>query len=30
MITTVEAVHLAAFRDVRGIAREKATIFQGL
>ena len=30
MITTVEAVHLAAFRDIRGIAREKAAIFQGL
>ncbi len=30
MITTVEAVHLAAFGDVRGIAREKAAIFQGL
>ena len=30
LITTVEAVHLAAFRDVRGIAREKAAIFEGL
>ena len=30
LITTVEAVHLAAFRDLRGIAREKASIFQGL
>jgi UDP-N-acetylmuramoyl-tripeptide--D-alanyl-D-alanine ligase len=30
MITTVAAVHLAAFRDVRGIAREKASIFRGL
>ena len=30
MITTVEAVHLAAFRDLSGIAREKAAIFQGL
>jgi len=30
MITTVEAVHLAAFRDLRGIAREKAAIFEGL
>jgi UDP-N-acetylmuramoyl-tripeptide--D-alanyl-D-alanine ligase len=30
MITTVEAVHLAAFGDVRGIAREKASIFEGL
>ena len=30
MITTVEAVHLAAFRDVSGIAREKAAIFEGL
>jgi UDP-N-acetylmuramoyl-tripeptide--D-alanyl-D-alanine ligase len=30
MITTVEAVHMAAFRDLRGIAREKASIFQGL
>ena len=30
MVTTVEAVHLAAFRDIRGIAREKAAIFGGL
>lgn len=30
IITTVEAVHLAAFRDIRGIAREKAAIFSGL
>jgi UDP-N-acetylmuramoyl-tripeptide--D-alanyl-D-alanine ligase len=30
LITTVEAVHLAAFRDIRGIAREKAAIFGGL
>lgn len=30
LITTVEAVHLAAFRDVGGIAREKAAIFSGL
>ena len=30
MITTVAAVHLAAFRNVRGIAREKASIFEGL
>ncbi|HET9069020.1 MAG TPA: Mur ligase family protein, partial [Amaricoccus sp.] len=30
LVTTVEAVHLAAFRDVRGIAREKAAIFLGL
>jgi UDP-N-acetylmuramoyl-tripeptide--D-alanyl-D-alanine ligase len=30
MITTVAAVHLAAFRDLRGIAREKAAIFEGL
>lgn len=30
MITTVAAVHLAAFRDLRGIAQEKATVFQGL
>jgi len=30
MITTVAAVHMAAFRDVRGIAREKASIFGGL
>ncbi len=30
MITTVAPVHLAAFRDVRGIAREKASIVRGL
>ena len=30
IVTTVEAVHLAAFRDIRGIAREKAAIFEGL
>ena len=30
LVTTVAAVHLAAFRDVRGIAREKAAIFEGL
>jgi UDP-N-acetylmuramoyl-tripeptide--D-alanyl-D-alanine ligase len=30
MITTVAAVHLAAFRDVSGIAREKAAILEGL
>ena len=30
MVTTVEAVHLAAFRDLAGIAREKAAIFSGL
>lgn len=30
MVTTVAAVHLAAFRDIRGIAREKAAIFAGL
>ena len=30
LITTVEAVHLAAFHDVEGIACEKAAIFQGL
>ena len=30
MVTTVEAVHLAAFRDVAGIAREKAAVFDGL
>jgi UDP-N-acetylmuramoyl-tripeptide--D-alanyl-D-alanine ligase len=30
MVTTVAAVHLAAFRSVRGIAREKASIFEGL
>jgi UDP-N-acetylmuramoyl-tripeptide--D-alanyl-D-alanine ligase len=30
LVTTVAAVHLAAFRDLRGIAREKAAVFQGL
>ncbi len=30
VITAIEAVHLAAFRDIRGIAREKAAIFGGL
>ncbi|AUH34119.1 UDP-N-acetylmuramoyl-tripeptide--D-alanyl-D-alanine ligase [Paracoccus tegillarcae] len=30
MITTVAAVHLEAFDDVAGIAREKAAIFAGL
>jgi UDP-N-acetylmuramoyl-tripeptide--D-alanyl-D-alanine ligase len=30
LVTTVEAVHLAAFRDIRGIAREKAAIVLGL
>ena len=30
MITTVAAVHLEAFADVAGIAREKAAIFAGL
>ena len=30
MVTTVEAVHMAAFRDISGIAREKAAIFAGL
>ncbi|HPG22053.1 MAG TPA: UDP-N-acetylmuramoyl-tripeptide--D-alanyl-D-alanine ligase [Amaricoccus sp.] len=30
MITTVAAVHLAAFRDLAGIAREKAAILEGL
>ncbi|HVH01633.1 MAG TPA: Mur ligase family protein, partial [Amaricoccus sp.] len=30
MVTTVDAVHLAAFRDIRGIAREKGAIFTGL
>jgi UDP-N-acetylmuramoyl-tripeptide--D-alanyl-D-alanine ligase len=30
LITTVEAVHLAAFRNVAGIAREKASMFEGL
>lgn len=30
VVTTVAAVHLAAFDDVQGIAREKAAIFDGL
>ena len=30
MITSIAAVHLAAFDDVAGIAREKAAIFEGL
>ncbi|MFT3975314.1 MAG: UDP-N-acetylmuramoyl-tripeptide--D-alanyl-D-alanine ligase [Amaricoccus sp.] len=30
MVTTVEAVHLAAFRDIRDIAREKGAIVEGL
>lgn len=30
MITTIAPVHLAAFDDVAGIAREKASIFRGL
>lgn len=30
MITTVTAAHLEAFGDVAGIAREKASIFEGL
>ena len=30
IVTTVAPVHLAAFRDLRGIAREKAAIFTGL
>ncbi|HBZ43622.1 MAG TPA: UDP-N-acetylmuramoyl-tripeptide--D-alanyl-D-alanine ligase [Maritimibacter sp.] len=30
MVTTVAAVHLEAFDDVAGIAREKAAIFEGL
>ena len=30
IITTVAPVHMAAFRDVRQIAREKAAIFEGL
>lgn len=30
MVTTVAAVHLAAFRDLDGIAREKAAIFGAL
>lgn len=30
LVTNIAAVHLAAFRNVRGIAREKAAIFEGL
>ncbi|MBP7240847.1 UDP-N-acetylmuramoyl-tripeptide--D-alanyl-D-alanine ligase [Amaricoccus sp.] len=30
IVTTVAPVHLAAFRDLRGIAREKAAIYAGL
>lgn len=30
MVTTVQAVHLAAFADIEGIAREKAAIWRGL
>lgn len=30
LITTVAAVHLAAFENVEGIAREKASVFEGL
>lgn len=30
LITTVAAVHLEAFRDIAGIAREKASIVEGL
>ncbi len=30
IVTTVAPVHLAAFRDLRGIAREKASIYSGL
>ncbi len=30
MITTIAAAHMAAFDGIEGIAREKATIFQGL
>ncbi|MEM8569445.1 MAG: UDP-N-acetylmuramoyl-tripeptide--D-alanyl-D-alanine ligase [Pseudomonadota bacterium] len=30
LITAVEAVHLAAFRDIRGIALEKGSIMDGL
>lgn len=30
LVTTVAAVHLAAFKDLAGIAREKARIFEGL
>ena len=29
-MTTVAAAHLAAFRDIDGIVREKASIFEGL
>jgi len=30
LITTVAAAHLAAFEDISGIAREKASIYEGL
>lgn len=30
MVTTVAPVHLAAFRDLRGIAREKAAVYSGI
>ena len=30
VVTTVQPVHLAAFESIEGIAREKASIFQGL
>lgn len=30
MITTVAAVHMAAFKNIRGIAKAKAEIFEGL
>jgi UDP-N-acetylmuramoyl-tripeptide--D-alanyl-D-alanine ligase len=30
MITNVAAAHMAAFEDIQGIAREKASIFEGL
>lgn len=30
LVTTVQAVHLAAFRDIEGIAREKGSIWRGL
>lgn len=30
LVTTVEAVHMAAFRDLAGIAREKGAIYGGL
>jgi UDP-N-acetylmuramoyl-tripeptide--D-alanyl-D-alanine ligase len=30
VVTTVAPVHLAAFRDIGGIAREKASVFRGL